>query len=155
MCQTEPPPPEFSRKWAGRINCAVRPIVLYPVFRNNAANERGLLSENVCQIASQSLHDLFQLAECDALRSAFQSVERRRRKAELPRELRKGLFAAPLAKKRAQPPVERIAHPARVQNSLFRMWNICIDRHKREPSTSLRFKIKFEIRGNFSNNHED
>lgn len=87
--------------------------------------------EDVTERAFQALHDLLQLSKRDALLSVFDAMECRGGEAELPFPRGERLFAASLAKKRTELPLERTMHSASVQEFSFRMWNSFLTRERR------------------------
>lgn len=80
--------------------------------------------KNISQVALQSLHDLRQSPQGDALIASFQPVQSGRRKSNFARKFGESLLPASPAKKLGKLLVERARHTTVLPQSTFRMRNI-------------------------------
>jgi hypothetical protein len=85
------------------------------------------LMKNVRQAAFQTLHDLLEAAQRNALLALLQTMNRRGGQSELFGKLGKSHVTAFLAKKRSKLFFQSVAHPAMLANNLFRLRNKLID----------------------------
>ena len=82
--------------------------------------------EDVRQPAFQTLHDLLEAAERDALLALFQTMNRRGRQSEFFGKLGKRHIAAFFAEKRRELFFQSVTHPVMLANYLFRLRNNCL-----------------------------
>ena len=82
--------------------------------------------ENIRQTAFQTLHDLLEAAQRNALLALLQPVQRRGGQTELFGKLGKRHVAALLAQKRRELFFQSVTHPAMLANNLFRLRNKCL-----------------------------